>query len=168
MLAATDLHKFIARDVQKNVIFLDDGRIIIKNTDFLNIYLGKAISDGHKITTYTLLVRISMVYKTQTDPVEWIEKRNNTWLKELDNQDKEQFKKLADLCSNYTMDEMHIQRNEYYKEVFQSNAKFIKLLPLPSLLILKIADYKTDHVIRLPDAVVGYHEKVKMVEDILK
>lgn len=165
MLAASDLRKFIARDVQENVIFLDDGRIIIKNTDFLNINLGTGTVI---IAPYTVLVRISMAYKAQTDFVEWIKNVGNTWLKELDIMDKEQFKKLANLCSNYTMDEMHIQRNEYYREVFQSNARFIKSLSLPSLLTLKIADYKTDHVIRLPDVIVGYHEKVKMVEEEMR
>lgn len=159
----------ILDNLDKNVLFLDDGRVVIKNMDY---YPRRSQSSRTgrvmKISAYVTFANMSMRIKNSAiSGMDWIQMVGNAWLSLLE-ENKQRFYQISQYCNNNTREEVETDRKEYYKEVFQDNARFIKLLPLPSLLILKISDYKTDHVFKLPDATIGYHQKVKMVEDVLK
>ena len=167
---ATVLSNLLVDNLDKNVLFLDDGRVIIKKMAYYPSYLSTPTGKT-KMTGYTMFFGGSIPFRDPAIPgMHYMQMLGNAWLS-LSATNKQRFNRIAQYCNKNTQEEAEVDRKEYYKEMFKSNTQFIKLLlSLPSLLILKIADYKTDyktdHVIRLPDAVVGYHEKIKMVEEM--
>lgn len=160
---ATVLSKMMVDDMNNNVIFLDDGRIIVKNMGYItNNPLSKTT-----FVTYTWFV-LRGIHLTTMIPgvsIDIVQNLANAW-QLLSNQNSKRYQRYVKLFNDYDRDQIETDRKKYYKELFETNVWSIGQLPLPSLLILKIAEYKTDHVLRVSNA-IEYHEKAKIIEHTL-
>lgn len=123
------LSQTILDNLYKNVLFLDDDRVVIKNMDYYPFDLSTLTGRVIKVTAYNVFCMdghrlLNMAWHHAMRLI------GDAWVKNLSDADKQKFHKMAQYFNDNTREEAETDRKEYYKEVFQSNAQIIRLLPL--------------------------------------